>query len=295
MTNRLLAYAQLLRLPNVFSAVADVLLASCAVGLITQQPATVVLFCLASACLYLAGMAWNDFFDRHDDAKTRPNRPIPSGRIQPAVAWWLGVALAVVGLVLQLAAFGFDYQRAPFLLGCGLAALILLYDSFFKHNLLGPVAMGGCRFLNVLIPMSVVELQLPAYHLAAVVGLYIVGVTWFARTEETTSRRAMLLAATVVMALAVVGLGTLLPLHREANFAFFPYLLVGFCFFVGSKVVAAIRDPSPKRVQAAIKRCVLGLIVLDAVLATVFVGWPGLGIALLMLPAFLLGRWVYST
>jgi 4-hydroxybenzoate polyprenyltransferase len=295
MTNRLLAYAQLLRLPNVFSAVADVLLASCAVGLITQQPTTMVLFCLASACLYLAGMAWNDYFDRHEDAKTRPNRPIPSGRIRPVVAWWLGVVLAATGLLLQLAAVGFDYQRLPFLLGCGLAVLILLYDSFFKHNWLGPVAMGGCRFLNVLIPLSIVELQLPAYHLAGVVGLYIVGVTWFARTEETTSRRAMLITATVVMTLAIVGLGTLLPLHQDVNFPFFPYLLVAFCFFVGSKVVAAIREPSPKFVQVAIKRCVLGLILLDAVLATVYLGWPGFAIALLLLPAFLLGRWVYST
>ena len=295
MTSRILAYAQLLRLPNVFSAFADVLLASCAVGLIAQQSSTVVLFCLASGCLYLAGMAWNDFFDRHEDAKARPSRPIPSGRIAPRMALWLGVALAAAGLLFLATAVQFDVQRWPFVLGCALTVLILLYDSVFKHNWLGPIAMGGCRFLNVLIPLGMVELQLPMFHLAAIVGLYIVGVTWFARTEETTSRRAMLISATVLMAISVVGLGTLLPLHRDTNFAFFPYLLVAFCFFVGSKLLPAIRQLSPKVVQAAIKRCVFGLILLDAVLATVYVGWPGLGIALLLLPALLLGRWVYST
>ncbi len=295
MTSRLLAFAQLLRIPNVFSAFADVLLASCAIGLFTQQPRAVLYFCLASGCLYLAGMAWNDFFDRHEDAKTRANRPIPSGRISPATAWWLGVALAVVGLFFLLLAVGFDVQRWPFILGCCLTVLILLYNSFFKHNWLGPLAMGGCRFLNVLIPLSQYELQLPAFHLAAVVGLYIVGVTWFARTEETTSRRINLIFATVLMIIAVVGLGTLLPLHLETGFAAFPYLLVIFCFFVGSKLLPAIRHLSPKFVQAAIKRSILGLILLDAVLATVYVGWPGLGIGLLLLPAFLLGRWVYST
>ena len=46
---------------------------------------------------------------------------------------------------------------------------------------------------------------------------------------------------------------------------------------------------------AAVKRAILGLVVLDAVLATAFVGLPGLAILLLLPPAMLLGKWVYST
>jgi 4-hydroxybenzoate polyprenyltransferase len=48
-------------------------------------------------------------------------------------------------------------------------------------------------------------------------------------------------------------------------------------------------------VQAAVKRAILSLIALDAVLATGLVGWPGLLILVLAPPALWLGRWVYST
>jgi hypothetical protein len=44
-----------------------------------------------------------------------------------------------------------------------------------------------------------------------------------------------------------------------------------------------------------VKRCVLGLVALDAVLAASFAGLPALLILLLLPPAFVLGKWVYST
>jgi peptidoglycan/LPS O-acetylase OafA/YrhL len=166
----------------------------------------------------------------------------------------------------------------------------------------GPVGMGLCRFLNVLMGTLAIpgeewaKLGLLQLHVAGVVGLYIVGVTWFARTEEGTSKRWALIAASVVMGVALL-LAVLLPLHFEPGTTpwYYLYLLVAFGFVVGVLVAAAVRTPSPKNVQAAVKRCILGLVLLDAVLACVFVGWPGLLIVLLLVPAMLLGKRVYST
>ena len=128
------------------------------------------------------------------------------------------------------------------------------------------------------------------------IGLYIVGVTWFARTEEGDSRKIQLVGAAIVMALSV-GLAVAVPVHLSAGESpvYFPYLLVLFGFVVGTSVVAAIHKPTPKMVQAAVKRSIFGLVLLDAILATAFVGWPGLLIVLLLIPAIWLGRWVYST
>jgi 4-hydroxybenzoate polyprenyltransferase len=41
---------------------------------------------LASGCLYLAGIVFNDVFDRKVDARERPTRPIPSGVVPLGVA-----------------------------------------------------------------------------------------------------------------------------------------------------------------------------------------------------------------
>ncbi len=294
---RLLAFAQLLRLPNVFTAFADICLAACAVGYITTRPGVFALMLLASGCLYLAGMAWNDFFDRHEDAKTRPSRPIPSGRIRPATAAVVGGVLLAVGV--GIAGVAVESNRTPLAIAGALALLILLYDGLLKHYWVGPIGMGGCRFLNVLLGLSLggVEFDTPLpYHLAGVVGLYIAGVTWFARTEEGTSQRWQLIAAAGVMAAAVL-LGATIPAQFESQQApfYFPYLLAGFAVVIGFPVVAAVQQPTPRTVQRAVKRCILGLIVLDAILATAFVGLPGLLIGLLLLPAVLIGKWVYST
>jgi 4-hydroxybenzoate polyprenyltransferase len=303
---RLLAFAQLVRLPNVFTAFADILLAACVVGYVTSNFVVLALMLAGSGCLYLAGMVWNDYFDRHDDAKTRPNRPIPSGRITLGTVRTLGFVLLLAGVACMTAAGfvghpGSETLPVGFLVGVTLlVALILLYDSWLKHSPLGPLAMGGCRFLNVLLGCWAADASaippLVQWHAAGVVGLYIVGVTWFARTEEGTSRRGMLLAASAVMGVAL-ALAAAVPAHFEPGHCpwYYLYLLVLFGFIIGWPIATAVRTPGAKQVQAAVKRCVLGLVLLDAVLACAFVGWPGLLVALLLVPALLLGRRVYST
>jgi 4-hydroxybenzoate polyprenyltransferase len=304
MRPRLLAYAQLLRLPNVFTAFADILLGACAAGYIADRIDLVLLLCAASGCLYCGGMVWNDYFDRHEDAKTRPNRPIPSGRITPRSAVSIGVVLfglgvSFAGLAVNIFTSKLLTSTEPLELTIALIVAILLYDGLLKRLPLGPVGMGACRFLNVMLGLSGAggdPWTLPNVHLAAVVGVYIVGVTWFARTEEGTSRKQHLVYASLVM-LAALGLAATLPAHRDPGTTFFlyPYLLVAFGFYVGLPITRAIQHPGPKQVQAAVKRCILGLVVLDAVLASAFVGPAGLLIVLLLLPAAWLGKWVYST
>lgn len=302
MTGRLLAYAQLVRLPNVFTAFADILLGACAVGAIPSNGDRVVLLMVASGCLYLGGMVWNDIFDRKEDAQTRPNRPLPSGRITVPSAVMLGFGLLVFGIILAGLAGreqSFANPSHPLGIACTLAIAILLYDGILKRTPFGPLGMGLCRFLNVWLGLSIAE-TLPTWdlsiHLAAVIGLYIVGVTWFARTEEGTSQKTHLLAAFGVM-IAALLLALTVPMHLAEGTVtpLYPYLLVAFGFWIGFAIANAIRHPAPKPVQIAVKRCILGLVLLDAILATAFVGPAGLLIGLLLLPANWLGKWVYST
>jgi hypothetical protein len=59
--------------------------------------------------------------------------------------------------------------------------------------------------------------------------------------------------------------------------------------------VAAV-DPNPENVQAAVKHSILSLIWLDAATAAATAGPAyGVAIAVLLVPAIVLGRWVYST
>ena len=299
--SQLLAYAQLLRLPNVFTAFADICLAGAVTGLITNNTVGFLFASLASGSLYLGGMVWNDVFDRHEDAKTQRFRPIPSGRVGVKQAVILGVVLLVAGCGFAYLATQFSNYTGPFLqpmvIVAALVIAIVLYNYWLKHTLFGPIAMGSCRSLNVLFGLSLTgnvpdELLI---HIPAIIGVYIVGVTWFARTEETQSQRRQLTLASCVIMAAILGGLSLTAYTEVVSFRPYPYLIVIFGFIIGMPIAKAIQQPEPKHVQAAVKRCILGLIVFDAVLSTAFVGWPGLLILLLLVPAIGIGRWVYST
>jgi 4-hydroxybenzoate polyprenyltransferase len=305
--SRLRDYAQLVRLPNVFTAAADIGLGALAMRALPERWLVFLLLLLASACLYCGGMVWNDFFDFEQDRHERPSRPLPSGRISRGAAARFGAGLLVAGLIFSLlagwglAAFreeGARFVWLPAILSLLLVAAILLYDGVLKRTWAGPMGMGACRFLNVLLGVSISGSVAGPWdvHLAVIVGVYIVGVTWFARTEARTSSQLALAGAAAAM-LAGLLLALPLPIGREPGVSFwlFPYLLVGLGFLVGIPVCKAIAVPTPPRVQAAVKRALMGLVVLDAVLATALAGPVGLLLLLLLLPALYLGRWLYST
>jgi 4-hydroxybenzoate polyprenyltransferase len=262
----------------------------------------VALIAAASVALYCGGMVWNDVFDVEQDRRERPFRPIPSGAISPTSARRLGIGLLTTGwFCAVLAGLGREtFNTGPPIIALLLVAAILLYDRWLKRTPAGPLGMGACRFLNVLLSCSVADATaIPwglRFHLAIVVGLYIVGVTWFARSEARESDARHLRRATGVM-LVVIMAALPLPLHADEGTAspFFPYLLVIFSFVIGLPALRAVTNPEPARVQSAVKKAVLGLVALDAILATAIVGTIGLVLLVLLPPALILGKWLYST
>src|SRR5207302_591900 len=146
-----------------------------------------------------------------------------------------------------------------------------------KRTWAGPPAMGLCRSLNVLLGLSVAgKVGGVGVLLAVIVGLYVTGVTWFARTEAKVSSRNALSGAAAVLAAALVA-AVPVPAAVDAGVSspLYVYLLVAFGFAVGLPVWQAIESPTPGHVQAAVKRSLMGLIVLDAILASGLAGSVG--------------------
>lgn len=306
--NKPLAYLQLMRLPNVFTAVADV-----AMGFLlthdmqqfTPSPVSVgafVLVVLASMLLYTSGMILNDVFDARVDLEERPDRPIPSGRVPLGFARFLGLKMMALGVAAAAAASYFVDDARPLFVALALAACVLAYDGFAKKTVLGPLVMGGCRALNALLGMSLAGFAWDAgnYAVAQGLGIYIVGVTWFARTEARESSRLALALATCVMAAGLTVLWAFPQwterLNPPNNWLFFWIILGGLILW---RCLRAILDPVPANVQLAVKQCIVSIIILDAAVAFAAQGPQGmiwaLAILALLFPMTVLGRWVYST
>jgi 4-hydroxybenzoate polyprenyltransferase len=183
---RALAWWQLLRAGNVFTAVSNVLAGFLIVRHSWQPAETLALLIGGSACLYLAGMVLNDVYDAELDAVERPERPIPAGHIPRTTASSAGYALLTSGVLLSWLASLTAGHPMPGLIGVLLAFAIVRYDRVLKSTWAGPLAMGWCRSLNVLLGASVTphitrEGWAIAYALA--IGVYTALLTYIARSE----------------------------------------------------------------------------------------------------------------
>jgi 4-hydroxybenzoate polyprenyltransferase len=315
-----LPYLRLMRLPNVFTAIADVSMGFLFVHdvkAISQEWPALALLIAASALIYTSGMILNDVCDIEVDRQERPFRPLPSGQIDLAFALRLGVLFLIVGVLLAAAAGWLHPANLASTWRSGVLAVLLAlavvgYDAWLKKTPLGPVGMGLCRLLNVLMGMSTTSIAVPAdesfltYHssswlIAGGIGLYICGVTWLARAEAGRSSRVHLLLATLVIAGGIATLSQL-PTHPHPDKPLFGTPQIGYLLFAVlalpmlRRAAIALSAPDSVNVQAMVKHCILSLIMLDAAVTMLTSGpLPGLAIAALLAPSVLLGRWVYST
>ncbi len=311
---RLLTILQLLRLPTVFTALADILLGSMLVGPPDPEIAathlnTLILLLVASAGLYLSGMVFNDVFDRHRDLRQRPGRPLPSGRVSLKVAVSLGTLLMVGGIIAAAAVSRLTGSPTSLLVALALAACVIAYDGLLKSTPLGPLAMGACRSLNLLLGATAATAtgsaetlcQGPVLHVAAGLGLYITGVTWFARHEAGTSQPSQLTAAVILVNLGLATLVTFAGLaaaNAQQDASTSVLLLMALIIVsINRRLIAAIRDPRPERVQSGVGILLLSLVMIDATLALAATAntTAAILIASLLIPAIALKRWIPMT
>ncbi|MFS4416842.1 UbiA-like protein EboC [Maribacter sp. 2307ULW6-5] len=288
MREKLLGLARLARPANLPTAAADIF-AGAALALwvngggvqsfLMANGISWALLVLASILLYAGGVVFNDVFDADLDAVERPERAIPQGvvSIQEAIAW--GCILMIAGNVLAFLA-----SPMSGVLALVLSAAIITYDAVAKnHGFFGPLAMGVCRGLNLILGMSVIAVMSPIWYLSLVPVVYIFAITLISRGEVHGNNKAhivwaggLFLTVAAAMLLAIMHLGAhVLPALPFLGF---------FLFMVLRPLMGAHRDNSPKKIKKAVISGVLALIVMDACWVAGFADWTLALPVLLLLP-----------
>jgi 4-hydroxybenzoate polyprenyltransferase len=275
-------------LPTVWTnTLAGTVLAGAAVG-----PGRFAVLALAFSLLYTGGMYLNDAFDRESDARERPERPIPSGRIGAGPVFVIGFGLLAAGvLVVAVAAVrpaGGGLRAVAS--GALLAGVITAYDAWHKANPLSPVVMGLCRVLVYVTAALAVAGRLGSGLVGGAVVLlsYLIGLTYVAKQENLTEVRHLwplaFLAAPFLYAWpALLGGGPGAVLY------------LGFLLWVAYAVAWLVRRDR-RDIRRAVVSLIAGISLLDAVLIA-SAGEPGraalavLGFALTLA----LQRWVPGT
>jgi 4-hydroxybenzoate polyprenyltransferase len=272
-------FAELVRAPAALSVPGDALAGAAAAGALGPRTAGLA---AASVCLYWAGMAANDWADRDIDAKERPERPIPAGRVTPAAAVTLAGGLTAVGLALTAAAGG----RRALAVAAPLAGAVWAYDTALKGSPAGPAAMAACRALDVLLGASRGRLRravVPALTVAA----HTYALTVLSAREVDGSDPA--LPAVTLAGTAVITAATALSPKPASR----PHRIVAAALAgwygtnYGATLARAVAVPTAGRIRAAVGTGITGLPSLQGALISRS-GAPVAGVA--VAAATILGR-----
>lgn len=280
-------YLELIRFPNLFTAMADVVAGGWVVYASSGEFSAWPLFglMLSSACLYAMGIVMNDYADFELDRRERPERPLPSGRIKRSTALFLGVIFGAAGI--GLAAF---VHWASFAIACAIAVFILLYDFICKSRfLLGPITMGICRGLNLLLGISLVPDQLPDVYWLSLIGfVYISTVTVMAKGEVGNGlhpHRVWTMAFIILLCACIIFLMGSATLWVKA------LAVIIFLFWSLWAMLPSLQKPDAIHIRRAVGKCIVGLPLLDAAIAASFGGGSAwLSVAIFMVFSMVFAR-----
>ena len=299
------AWWQILRAGNIFTAVSNVIAGFLLVHGQWQPFLPLLLAMLASATLYEAGMVLNDVYDSDLDAVERPERPIPSGRIDRKTAKRVGIALLVTGIVAAHVASALTTSWQTVQVSLALATTIAVYNLGLKSSIFGPLAMGSCRLLNVLLGASVdanllTSSAAPAlWLLAAGVGIYTVGITYIARHEVANTSRIEIMIGSLCTIGGPLLIGLLPLLKTELSVPAGAWLAIWSAILVAVGRFAyklQVSTPEPWFVRLTVGRLIGMFIVIDAAVAALAAGWIAGAIVLsLIIPTRLLARRIAMT
>jgi 4-hydroxybenzoate polyprenyltransferase len=162
-----------------------------------------------------------------------------------------------------------------------IASLVVLYDAHTKrYAIAGPLNMGLCRGLNLLLGIAAVPAALSGgWPIALISVVYIAAVTTVSRGEVHGGKTgaatfALISLCGVLLALVVVALGA----HAGRVAALVLVAVLGYRVLPPFRQV--LKDPRPPVIRRAVKAGVLSLVLVDAAIGAAYAG-PLYGAAVL--------------
>ena len=273
-------FFRLMRPANIVTSVADVLAGIAISGYFLTFETDyfpVLMLCIATIGLYGGGIVFNDVFDADLDKIERPERAIPSGAVKLNEAILLGAFLLLSGI-----AAAFTIAVLSGIIAILIAFFALLYNKYAKHHsFLGPLNMGLCRGLNLLLGVSISASALHEWYFLGLIPLiYIFSITMISQGEVHGSNRNKLYAGAFLYLLVISSM--LYLSFNKGQLIIALFFIIPFAWMIFRPLFIAIKEPLGKNIGKAVKAGVISLILMDAAWSAVF-GSPVAAICIALL------------
>ncbi|KPM48399.1 UbiA-like protein EboC [Jiulongibacter sediminis] len=286
---KLFGFLRLMRPANLVTALADIAAGLAISGFLTvdsdsQNWQKAAFLFLSTIGLYGGGVVLNDVFDAQLDAIERPERPIPSGKISLTEGAILGSGLLLLGILSALIA-----GVTSFWIALATALFVILYDKWAKHSsVFGPLTMGICRGLNLLLGMSLFwpELTTLQVSISLIPVFFIAAITLTSQGEVHGSNKKSIGFALTIDSLIFIVLVVLS--HLNFKYLWYSLPFIAFWYFLNLRAKSkAIRNNIPENIKTAVKTGVISLIPLNAAYTAIFGTWYHALAVLCLLPVSL--------
>ena len=273
-------FFRLMRPANIVTSVADVLAGIAISGYFLTFETDylpVLMLCISTIGLYGGGIVFNDVFDADLDKIERPERAIPSGAVKLNEAIFLGAFLLLSGI-----AAAFTIAALSGIIAILIAFFALLYNKYSKHHsFLGPLNMGLCRGLNLLLGVSIIAVSLNEWYFLGIVPLiYIFSITMISQGEVHGLNRNKLYAGAFLYLLVISSM--LYLSFNKGQLIIALFFIIPFAWMIFRPLFIAIKEPLGKNIGKAVKAGVISLILMDAAWSAVF-GSPVAAICIALL------------
>jgi 4-hydroxybenzoate polyprenyltransferase len=301
-------YITLVRLPNIFTAVSNILPGYCIiVTAISFSFTNANLLYLAglmvtSSLLYMTGIVLNDYFDIEIDKKERPTRPLPSGNVSKRKALIIAISSTIAANVISLA-----ISWMSFVFALILTAIIIAYDSRLKHKTItGPITMSLARFVNVILgaspafPMLLLSREsiTMLLFIATTLFIYILSISILSKKEvsgKVTRLNIIFSFAIVFVVITSISIAGLIGIFQTVvfvNLALFSAVMI----ITLISILRGHASLGPVYIQNSIRNMIISIIILDSAFVSGIIGLQyGLATLLLTIPSILLARKLYTT
>jgi 4-hydroxybenzoate polyprenyltransferase len=273
---KLIGFLRLMRLANVITAVSDIMAGIAIAGYFNNMDGgqfsirPVLLYIIATIGLYGGGVVFNDVFDAELDKAERPERPIPSGLISKKTAAFFALLLMIIGTAAAAMIHPEGLFSVSGILAIAIAIAAVVYDKWGKHHtVIGPLNMGLCRGLNLLLGMSILPHVLSDYWFISLVPIvYIAAITMISRGEVHGGSRSTLYGAVALYSIVIASILYIAFNNNTIWYSIAFIILLALMIF--PPLQRAIRDPRGPLIGKAVKAGVIALIVMNAAWAAAF-------------------------
>lgn len=262
---KLFSVLQLMRPANIVTSIADILAGIAIAGFLvpefwtTEIITNILLLIVSTSGLYGGGIVFNDVFDIENDKVNRPERVIPSGRVTLFQAKLLGTLLLLIGIT------AFLVSLISGVLAISIAVFALFYDKFSKHHkVFGPLNMGLCRGLNLILGMTIYSELSVNYWLVGLLPIIFIAAITLTAQKEIKGKNKLSIAIAMILDIVIVVGFVLMSIYLELslkNTAFFLVIWYGMNALAKGR---ALVNNNPKLIQKAVKMGIISLIPLNA-------------------------------